>query len=76
MKLTRRLAVLAVLFTCLVSLGGSARADSIECRVEAYWRFEECITYTCGALPFSARFYCERQCRLIMIAEQEACDNP
>lgn len=76
MKLARRLAVLAILFTCLISLGGSARADSIECRVEAYWRYEDCITYTCGTFYPSSRLYCERQCRLTLIAEQEACDNP
>lgn len=76
MKLTRRIAVLAILFTCLISLQNSARADSTECRAEANWRYEDCRFYYCATVPVTIRFYCERQCTLTLIAEQEACDNP
>lgn len=77
MKLVRRIAVLFLLLICLVSFGGSARAEWNECQELAHWRYYECLD-SCEMYPsYSIAYrYCRSQCTNAYYDELEVCNNP
>ena len=75
MKLVRRLAVLAVLVTCLGQSQDNARADN--CYEAARERYEQCWNSCQMYINHPSTYYgCEATCSLNYQLDVDECNNP